>query len=47
MGTSVGRRKIDPIDNAPLISKIKLMIKENVGIPMIRKLMVHGYMLDN
>lgn len=47
MGTSVGRRKIDLIEKAPLIDKVKLTIKKNVGIPMIRKLMIHGKMLNN
>ena len=40
-GTSVGRRKIDPIENSPMIDKIKVTINRSAGIPMIRKLMVH------
>lgn len=40
-GTSVGRRKIDPIENSPVVDKIKVTIHKNVGTPMIRKFMVH------
>lgn len=40
-GTSVGRRKIDPIPDCPLIDKVRLKVKQSVGIPMLRKIMVH------
>jgi alpha-L-fucosidase len=40
-GTSVGRRKIDPIHNAFEIDQLKLKIKSSVGTPLIRKFQVH------
>lgn len=40
-GTSVGRRKIDPIEKAPEVDKLKVIIKSSVGTPLIRKFQVH------
>lgn len=40
-GTSVGRRKIDPINNAIKIDQLKVKIKSSVGTPLIRKFQVH------
>jgi alpha-L-fucosidase len=40
-GTSVGRRKIDPINNAIKIDQLKVKIKSSVGTPLIRKFQLH------
>lgn len=40
-GTSVGRRKIDSVKTNILVDKVRLTIQESVGIPMIRKWMIH------
>jgi alpha-L-fucosidase len=40
-GTSVGRRKIDPIILASEVDQLKVKIKSSVGTPMIRKFQVH------
>ncbi|MEG1663755.1 MAG: alpha-L-fucosidase [Mucinivorans sp.] len=40
-GSSVGRRKIDKIENSPSLSKVRVRILNSVGTPMIRKFMVH------
>lgn len=40
-GTSVGRRKIDPITTEHTMDKIRVKITSSVGTPLIRKFMVH------
>lgn len=41
-GTSVGRRKIDPINNPIEVDQLKVKIKSSVGAPLIRKFQVHA-----
>ena len=41
-GTSVGRRKIDPIILATEVDQLKVKISSSVGMPLIRKLQVHA-----
>lgn len=40
-GTSVGRRKIDPITIATEVDQLKVTIRSSVGTPLIRKFQVH------
>ena len=40
-GTSVGRRKIDPITHAAEVDRLKLKVISSVGTPLIRKFQVH------
>ena len=41
-GTSVGRRKIDPIVIDSVVDKLKVVVKSSVGTPLIRKFQVHA-----
>lgn len=41
-GTSVGRRKIDPIVIDSVVDKLKVVVKFSVGTPLIRKFQVHA-----
>lgn len=41
-GTSVGRRKIDPIDNPMEVDMLRVRIKSSVGTPLIRRFQVHA-----
>lgn len=40
-GTSVGKRKIDPIDTPTIFSKVRVTINSSVGTPLIRKFQIH------
>ncbi|MEG1564334.1 MAG: alpha-L-fucosidase [Bacteroides sp.] len=40
-GTSVGRRKIDPISHCTEMDAIRVKIKSSVGVPLIRKFSIH------
>lgn len=40
-GTSVGRRKIDPVDETQYVDQLKVSIKSSVGTPLIRKFQIH------
>jgi alpha-L-fucosidase len=40
-GTSVGKRKIDPITNSLEMDRIRVVIKSSKGTPLIRKFQVH------
>ena len=40
-GTSVGRRKIDPIKLINVVDQLKVKIRSSVGTPLIRKFQVH------
>ncbi len=41
-GTSVGRRKIDPIIPATEVDQLRVKIISSVGTPLIRMFQVHG-----
>lgn len=40
-GTSVGRRKIDPVSTDRDVDQLKVVVKSSVGTPLIRKFQVH------